>query len=260
MPTKMKKTSFKEIKEKMIGADSYLIFSVGDSITEGQRATCADNTYTAVFAKLLCKKLPTKKVVRYDGKRHKHPESELMPIATYGEPITLNDGTDGCVTVVRSGIGGNTVRRLLNRKDDFVGKEIDGRLADLFIISVGINDSIQSNPAKYIAPEGYKKDLEELLCHIETYNKDADVIFMTPTWYDHGDSKQSVLDAYAEQMKLLAQERGIPVIDMHRMWLDHLTLGGENYGQGDWLVCDRCHPGDVGHAAMAEKMISCIFE
>jgi lysophospholipase L1-like esterase len=46
----MKKTTVKQIADKMTSAQNYTIFIVGDSITEGARATDDDCTYTAVFA------------------------------------------------------------------------------------------------------------------------------------------------------------------------------------------------------------------
>ena len=56
--------NFAEIIRRMENAENYLIFSVGDSITEGARATCAETTYTAVFARGLADRFPEKTVLR----------------------------------------------------------------------------------------------------------------------------------------------------------------------------------------------------
>ena len=259
------KNKFSIIREKIQNSNEYTIFSVGDSITEGFRSTSAENTYTAVFARRLGEHFPQKTVIRYDGKRHKHENSALMPLATYGEPISVQNGTEtgGKITVIRSGIGGNTVRRLLNRRDDYIGKVIDSRTADLFIISAGINDSLIKDASKYVPPEKYAEDLWELIELIRKNHPNADIIFMTPTWHDHGEVNTSSVDDYANTMICVAQEADIPVIDQHKIWMEHLIVGGDNYGQGDWLVPlpkgDSCHPSDTGHAAMAEELIRSLF-
>ena len=256
--------TFAKIAKKIEKSKEYLIFSVGDSITEGFWSSSADNTYTSVFARGLAERFPKKNVIRYDGKRHKHPDSEIMPINSYGEPITVGEGSESKLTVVRSGIGGNSVRRMLNRRADFIGKEIDGKYADLFIFSVGINDSIKEVASKYATPEQYKKDLFELCSLVKERHPDADVILMTPTWFDLGESYGSTVDAYADAMNEFAHEYGIPVVDQHKSWMEHFIMGSANYGQRDWLCDkekfgDRCHPSDAGHAAMAQKMLECIF-
>ena len=83
---------------------------------------------------------------------------------------------------------------------------------------------------------------------------------MTPTYYDRGTERKSCLDPYAVAMKAVASERNVPMIDLHRLWMDHMCLNGENYGQGSWLNGDRCHPSDEGHAAIAHEIARCLME
>lgn len=254
--------SFERVVRRLGASGNYLIFTVGDSITEGLRASNDETTYTAVFAQHLANRYLQKGVFRYDGKRYDSPDGELLPLERFDGAHVVQSGTAGKITVVRCGIGGNTAGRLLLRRSDFIGREIDGKCADLFVICVGINDSLRNDPSKYTPVKEYRKNLCLLLNEIEAGAPDADVIFMTPTYNDTGLSAESTVDAYAEAMIGVAKDRDIPVVDLHKLWMEHLTVGGECYGQGDWLcgrLGDCCHPSDLGHAEIAAEMIRCIF-
>ena len=60
-------------------------------------------------------------------------------------------------------------------------------------------------------------------------------------------------------MRALAEERQIALIDLNKLWMDHWVEGAGEYGQGDWLNTDSCHPTDIGHEAIADEMIRCLF-
>lgn len=259
----MRSTGMKEILYKLTNKEHYTIFVVGDSITEGFRATNKEYTYTACFARGLAARFPDRTVTRYDGKRYNTPDAELLPLERYSEPISVQRGNGNSITVVRSGIGGNTVQRLLNRQNDFIGKSLGGHTADLFIVMVGINDAIESNPSKYAPPAVYLENLRTLVALIQDKHPDADLILMTPTYNDDGLTPTSHLEPYADAMRTLCREQSIPLIDQHRIWMEHQVVGGENFGQGSWLSGlrgDACHPSDVGHAAIADAILQALFE
>ena len=258
----MRNVSTGEIVRRMSDSEEYVLFSVGDSITEGLRTSSAEATYTARLARGLAEQFPGRTVLRYDGLRKDTSDGELFPVRVYDGPHCVQEGTDKQITVVRSGIGGNTVRRLLNRKNDFIGKQIEGRCADLFLIVSGINDALDCDPTKYVTAKQYGLDLCELLDEIQAADPTADVILMTPTFNDYGTEAVSTLDPYVAVMKEVAARRHIPVIDLHRLWMEHLVMGAENSGQGDWLISpdDHCHPSDKGHAAIAEFILNELFE
>lgn len=254
----MRNTNIKAIVEKIERAKKFTLFFVGDSITEGARSTSAENTYVAVFTREIAKRYSDRQVIRFDGKRHPTSNGELLPLLTYGEPIEVQQGTNGTVTIVRSGIGGNTVQRMLNRKDDFIDREVGGRKADLLIINVGINDALFKDKSKYVTCDVFGKNLNILIAEIEKKMPDTDIILVTPSFHDSGLTTESHLDPYADEMKRVASDRNIPVIDLHKVWMEHLIEGGENYGQGNWLSGvkgDCCHPGDEGHKAIADILI-----
>jgi lysophospholipase L1-like esterase len=253
--------TIKSIIDKLLSAEDYLIFSVGDSITEGLRASSNETTYTACMARGLAERFPGRTVLRYDGLRRDTDDGELFPVRAYEGPVAVQSGGENTITVVRSGIGGNTVRRLLNRKEDFIAKEIQGKTADLYMIVVGINDALDCDPAKYVTSEQYGRDLHELVDEIEAADPWADIIFMTPTFNDYGTSPVSTLDPYVTVMKAVADQRHIPIIDLHRLWMDHLVIGAPNSGQSDWLCSpdDHCHPGDLGHKVIADYILNALL-
>ena len=246
-----------EIVEHMKADDNYVIFVIGDSLTEGQGASDPERLdYTAKFAEKLAEQLSDKTVYRVDGKRNNDATAIIYPNKGKHVPVQRVSGASE-ITVVRCGIGGNTVKRIIDRSYDFIGKKIRDNTGDLFIIMSGINDSSSGNAAKYASPPAYKKNLSTLLDMIYAEHPEADVILMTPT-YSGNDGR--TLDMYAKQMIDLGAERNIPVIDMHQLWMDHWVKGAENYGQGDWLADgDSCHPTDIGHEAIADYMIKCLF-
>ena len=56
---------------------------------------------------------------------------------------------------------------------------------------------------------------------------------MTPTYNDGGKTSASSLDYYSDKIKLLAEEIDSLLIDTHKLWMDHLIVDSENYGQRD---------------------------
>ena len=238
-----------EIAQKIASSDEYLIFTIGDSVTEGQGATKTTD-YTAMFSKKLGEIFTGKSIYRVDGA----PNSSYTGVVYPGNAATVQTGTDGEITVARCGVGGDTVARVLNRTGDFINKEIRGKTGDLFTICLGINESWAGTP-KYAAPTTYKRQLEELVDAIYAAHPDADIILMTPTFV--GDNPRQ-LDLYAKAVKQLAAARDIAYIDLNAMWTEHYDKNADHYGQGDWLV-DNCHPTEIGYEAIADEMIRWIF-
>lgn len=245
-----------QILKKMAGSPNYLIMSVGDSLTEGQRASNAELTFTAQFTKGVAERFPDRTVIRIDGKRVEKRIDRFIRVVVQEQPEK-----NGKITVVRSGYGGNTVQRLINRKEDFIGCSFEDAEPDLYIISVGINDSIDWDEDKYATPAQYKENLRALLGFIRQAHPAADVIMITPTPYWKGDEGVDHDIAYAKAMAEFAAEEQLPCLDMHQIWLEHRVEGEKNFGMGDWLYDgDRCHPGDVGHAAFAEALLNFMFQ
>ena len=208
---------------------------IGDSITWGLNHCSAEETYVAEFARLFAEKFNGYKVIRYDGT----VETEALPLAGFEGPFLVGGTEDGAeAAVIRNGVGGNTVRRALNRKQDFTGTLPNGRTADVNFLMFGINDALASDKSKYVTPDKFEKDYEELLSLLEA--EGAVIIILSPTY----NGVKYPLDKYAAVTEKLAVKHGLPFIDTHKLWMEHYQKDAPHFGQGDWLSeskSDACH-------------------
>lgn len=82
-----------------------------------------------------------------------------MPLSRFDGPVFVQDG-EKCITIVRNGVGGDTLRRVLNSSKDILG-EFEGSFPDFFFIMLGLIDAL-NDPIKYIVSDGYYNNLVEL--------------------------------------------------------------------------------------------------
>ncbi len=236
-------------KKKLYGGSDVTIDFVGDSITWGLNHCAANETFVSRFAELLAKNFDFR-VVRYDGT----VESEALPLAGFEGPFFVGGEKEARqAAVIRNGVGGNTVRRALRRKQDFTGKMPNGKNADLIFLMFGINDALSSDKSKFVSPETFERDYEELLSVLNS--EDALVIILSPTY----NGTNYPLDAYATVSKKIAAAHGLPFIDTHALWINHYRKWRRRFGQGSWLSkskTDACHFSPKG----ASKTASYIFE
>lgn len=220
---------------------------VGDSVTQGTDH-CADNeTYTAQLAYMLADRLPEVSVYRYDGIIH----DALLPMGYFEGPVKVSEGMgDKQIDVIRNGIGGNTVRRAINRIQDFTGKLANGRKADITVFMFGINDALKSDATKYVSPEKFLEDYRELLDLFRQTEK-SEIVIMSATTNDQ------CIDEHVKMTEVLAREYNLPYVDQHKIWQMHYDKEKPNFGHGDWLSevpWDACHPTPKGAKAIAEEL------
>ena len=243
------------ISDRINKGENYLIIAVGDSITWGLNHCNEEETYCAELARLFAKSMPEVNVVRYDG----IVKQERSPLYGYSEPKTVQNGSKGRLTLVKSGVGGDTVQRAINRFDDYAGGFINGESPDLFLLMFGINDALASDPDKFVSPEQFYNNYAVLCDMLKNSNPKAEIVLMPPTYNDGGTGAQSCLDPYCEKVIELAQRNGLQYIDTHRLWMEHLIVGSDNYGQRDWLsgaTGDSCHFSKKGANYTAEYIFS----
>ena len=251
-----KEATLKDIAKKIENSKDYMITFIGDSVTWGAGKTSEENSYPAFFARKLAQKFPERNIIRYDGIMN----GERVPLKEYSAPITIGTGKEGKITIVRSGVGSSEGTHIINRMDsDFMGTA-NGRLpkkADLMVVHLGIND--QGHGA---SPLEFKNRLLKLATLILKQQPETDLVFMTPT-SAVGDSnapaEDNPLNAFSNAMKEAAEEFGLPVIDMHAVWMEHYVQGGANFGMGDWHY-DQWHPSDKGYEVMADKIFADLFK
>lgn len=251
MPKAMEK-----IREKLQKGGNALMMFLGDSITWGENHCTSEETYCAEFARLIGKIFPEITVIRYDG----IVEVEGIPLKGYSEPVTVQRGTEQTLTIVRSGVGGDTVRRALNRKEDYIGEFITGERPDVFFVMFGINDALAGDPSKFIEPDVFYDDLKNLCQVLEENNPEAEIVLMTPTYNDSGKREKSCLEAYSDMVKKVAIEKELQLIDTHKLWMEHLIVDSEHYGQREWLSDvsgDYCHFSPEGSRVTAQHIFNC---
>ena len=242
---------FEKIEAKLSNNEKVMIMLVGDSITWGENHCSCEETFCAVLARMFAKKFSKGTVLRYDGV----VEGGAMPMKYFNGPFEVQKGTLGTITFVRNGVGGDTVKRALNRSTDYTGAFITGEYPDFFINMFGINDALNNDPSKYVLPDVFYNHLKILVHLIRITNPTAEQILITPTYNDSGKTATSCLDAYSDKVLLLANEEGLTCIDAHAVWMNHMVIGAENYGQQDWfsnVVGDSCHLSPKGSSVLAE--------
>ncbi len=229
---------------------------VGDSITHGINHCRPEETYVAKVAAEIARRLPTCTVRRYDGM----VEDEGKPMAGFDGPVLVSLGTGrGKIDVIRNGIGGNTVRRLIRRLDDFTGPLPNGRAADITLIMVGINDSLDCDPAKYVTPEVFAKDYQELIDAIRARDPETMVVLISATFNGPGDG----IAPYCAHTEALAAANQLPYIDLHAFWWAHFDPEAPHFGQGEWLSAvpwDACHPSPLGAEMTARRVVSALLD
>ena len=238
---------------KMINEKQYITIDiVGDSVTWGLNHCSNNETYTAQFAYMLAGRLPEISVYRYDG----IVKDELSGMEYFEGPIKVNSGIGNKqIDVIRNGIGGNTVRRAINRIQDFTGKLANGKKADITVFMFGINDALKSDKTKYVSPQKFLEDYRELLERFRQTEK-SEIILMSATTNDQ------CIDEYVMMTEILARENGLTYIDQHKIWQMHYDKDKPNFGQGSWLSNapgDACHPTPEGAIEIAKPLLETLL-
>lgn len=244
----------KDLFKKIEDGENVTICCVGDSITYGETHCRPEETYTAKLASEFSIKYPKYTICRYDGIFN---GEEKQPLAGYDGPILVHSGSEGSIEIIRSGVGGDTVARLIKRINDFTTLLPNGIKPDLITIMTGINDALQQDPDKYVLPEKFAENYRNLLNLIKNRLPDTAIVLLTPSYNCHGVQKENCLEAYCDEVKKLSTDFKIPLIDVHELWMQHLISGSEHFGQRDWLSdisYDACHPTPIG-AEMTAKLV-----
>lgn len=243
----------KKFVEKLKNNEDITIQFVGDSITHGTNHCRIEETYVAQFTSLVARRFENYSVFRYDGV----VADELSPMKCFDGPILVSYRENaGKIDVIKNGVGGNSVQRALNRIDDFTGILPNGSEPDVVFTMFGINDALKSNPQKYVTSEQFRINYKRLIDEIKSRNPDAFIIMMIATYNDQ------TIDEHCEKSRELANEEGIPYIDLHKLWKDHYREGAEHHGHGDWLAndTDACHPTPKAAYILAETIFEEFLE
>lgn len=236
-----------------------LIMFTGDSVTEAvQNTNTMETSYVACICRYLKELYPNSKIIRVDGKR---THGGNKPLETFEEVIVNNPTTPlNTITVVKCGVGGDTLLRLQKRMKDFLS--YNGKTPDVFFIMEGINDSLTDDKTKYIPLNLYEKYYRTFIQYLKRETI-SEIVLMTSHW--HGDTpsnqyptgKTYNLNNYIETQKKVALLEDLYIIDHKKVWDNHFVSSPYvNWGQGDWLTSgDATHPTPIGQEEGIAKTI-----
>ena len=200
------------------------------------------------------------------------------------------------VRVINAGINGDTVIHLLRR----VERDVSAHQPDLVTIMVGLNDlttvyGLRSSKAYYhalknlhtqVAPRRFIHAYRQLIGQLRarTHAQIA-LCTLTTVGEDPADPVQSLVDAYSLMVRGIAEQEGLPLIDVraafaraieaeprlgpeYRIWIpvqDALAIQwrGASYAglaeqRGYRLLCDGAHLAPAGAALVAETVLPTI--
>lgn len=171
------------------------------------------------------------------------------------------------VTMINAGVPGNTTEDARRR----LSADVLAKQPDLVIIQFGINDSamdVWKTPPETrtrVSKESYRKNLEYFVTEIR--RRHGRVMFMTPNpkqWsektrrrygkppyrVDDPDGYNVNLRPFAQEMRLVAGELEVPLLDVMAAYDDHLRANpGKN------LLSDGIHPNQAGQQLVTDLLL-----
>ena len=192
------------------------------------------------------------------------------PVVVYSEllPPRFSSELGVAVKVINAGVRGNTTEDARKR---FVTDVIEKR-PDLVIIQFGINDSamdVWKTPpvtTTRVTKDSYRKNLEYFVAEIRAQG--GQVLFMTPNpkqWTDkmremYGKPPYRVEDPdgfnvnlriFAQEMRLVAKERDVPLVDVMAAYDDRWRAT-----PAESLLSDGIHPDQAGQHLVTDLLVA----
>lgn len=171
-------------------------------------------------------------------------------------------------TVINSGVGGSHTGHLednaLHKRQHALDRfqtAVRDHDPDIVIIQFGWNDSWVDQGGEESASRIPLADYRKNLHHMVTTLQDdgAKVILMTPNRPQATMAAWRVkrTEEYVDAVRELASELKLPLVDVWAAYAQYNSIDGQN---SDVLLVDEVHPGDKGHALVAEQLAKLIPE
>jgi lysophospholipase L1-like esterase len=159
------------------------------------------------------------------------------------------------IETVNAGISGNKVPDLQRR----VEKDVVAKKPAVVFIYIGINDVWhgEKNPANGTPKDKFEAGLKEVIGKIT--DSGAKVIICTPTVI--GEKKEGAnkldkqLDEYADISRKVAKELKLPLCDLRKAFVDHLSKNNPDNKDNRILTGDGVHLNAEGNKLVAETML-----
>lgn len=187
-------------------------------------------------------------------------QRQLEPASTYHRQlqVELESFFPTCTfNVVNSGIAGESAVQALGRLE----RDVLRYGPDLVLIGFGLNDSIGGEAGEAAFCDAISRMIREIQATGE-----SDIIILTPPFMatresgsihpEHREFAPVIIQAqtggalarYAERLREIASQHGIPVADVHAEWA---RIRGDGLDTDLWLTNALNHPNRQGHRIAA---------
>jgi lysophospholipase L1-like esterase len=163
---------------------------------------------------------------------------------------------DKDITVIGAGISGNKVPDLEARLD----RDVLSANPTMVVVYIGINDVWHSTYAQGTPKDDYESGLRNLIRRIQATG--AKVILCTPSMIgektDGANPLDSMLDEYAAISRSVAKETKASLIDLRRLFLEHLRRANPDNKDSGILTQDGVHLNADGNRMVARWILDAL--
>jgi lysophospholipase L1-like esterase len=162
------------------------------------------------------------------------------------------------IDVQGAGVPGNKVTDLQKRLD----KDVLAKKPTLVVVYIGINDVWHDEKflMKGTPKDEFESGLGDLITRIQATG--ARVVLCTPSVI--GEKKPGTnkldekLDEYAAIGRRVAKNTDTPLVDLRKVFQDHLAKNNPNDRERGILTLDRAHLNDAGNKLVADAILATI--
>lgn len=200
----------------------------------------------------------------------KKPEPEIVkPLRTivfFGDSVTYGYGVDtekesffsrirnvmgsgmyGNVVAINAGVSGDDTSEALKR----VTTGVTAHNPDIVVIAFGLNDCQN----KAMTPEIFRANIVNMIAGMPSRTRV--VLATSNTFFDSGQSTwenlNKSLDPFMDEIRALARERNLPLIDVNDIWKDQLRMDQRHI---ETFYTDPTHPSAKGHGVIYEAYMN----
>lgn len=160
---------------------------------------------------------------------------------------------EGEVEVIGAGISGHKVPDCQKRLD----RDVISKKPTHVVIYIGINDVWHSTSNRGTSKEDYENGLNDLIARIQ--NAGAQVILCTPSVIgekiDGSNSLDKMLDEYCDISRKVAAEAKVDLLDLRKLFLDHLKNENKANKPTKILTTDGVHLNPAGNRFVCQSVM-----
>ena len=162
------------------------------------------------------------------------------------------------IEVIGAGISGNKVPDLQRRLE----RDVLKKKPTVVVIYIGINDVWhgERDPARGTSKEKFAEGLKDIIGQIK--KEGARVLLCTPTVIGEkragANSLDAKLDDYAGLSRKVAKEMKVPLCDLRKHFVTHLSEHNAENKERGILTSDRVHLNDAGNRLVADALLKCL--